>query len=124
MLGGNPMYRRQQLETEGRLETFDELGHFVEARPGFWMAFEEGASLLDGARDEVELLFGCIASVGISRYEMSLDGPQYVPQLLGIWSVAPPSGSLSFSGSPATSMKYMSLWTSSSVTNGSSRPPR
>jgi hypothetical protein len=65
MLGGNPMNRRQQLKTERRLETFDELGHSCEARLGFWMAFEKRTSIIDGARDEVELLVGCIASVGI-----------------------------------------------------------
>ena len=75
MLGGNPMYRRQQLETEGRLETFDEIRHSLEARLGFWMSVKEGASLIDGAGDEVELLVGCIASVGIPRDQMSFDGP-------------------------------------------------
>ena len=82
-----PVYRYQQFEAKRRLEPFDELGHSCETFSAFGETIKEGASFLNGARDYFEMFVGRVSTVGIARYEMTFDIPEYMPQVLGVRSV-------------------------------------
>ena len=87
ILGCDPVYRCQQFESKRRLKPLDELGYSCEAFPAFREIFKEGLSLLYGAGDNFETFIGRVSTVGIARYEMTFNVPEYVSQVFRVRSV-------------------------------------
>ena len=81
MLVRDPVYRCQQFKAKRRLEPFDEIGYFGKSFPTTGETIKKDASLLHSAGYNFETFTGRVSTVGIARYEMTFDIPEYMPQV-------------------------------------------
>ena len=71
LAGRDPMDGGEELDAEGGLEAFDELGDAVEAGAGLGAGGEELLGFGDGSREERELLVRGVAAVGVACDEVT-----------------------------------------------------
>ena len=113
----HPVNGGQQFHPEGRFEPLDQPDHPLETLPCVRMILEEVLSLIQTSGKQLDLLVGPILRVSVALDEVALNVTEHMAQFRA-YGPNGPFWNCNRRSCPASCMKYMSLWISSSVTDG------